>query len=143
MSDNINYLQDISHKLLRDSGLDVQIQLKDYFPERRLIGGKYSLETNQVTIYVEEVRTQCVKLIGSEEQFLDFFTVILAHELGHAADSNLPILASKRAHTECLEMKKQVSILIENNAWNYAYNLVPQFKDILALLKEHSMKLYK
>ncbi|MFP3443232.1 hypothetical protein R0K18_36410, partial [Pantoea sp. SIMBA_133] len=66
--------------------MNVPIQLTDYFPGERLIGGKYSLETNMITIYMEEVRKQCILLFGSDDHLNDYFTVIVAHELGHAAD---------------------------------------------------------
>ncbi|MBN8208385.1 hypothetical protein JI666_06485 [Bacillus sp. NTK071] len=138
-----HHFQQIIRKLQELSGLDVDILLENDFPGRRMIGGKYSLETNVVTIYLEEVRKQCFRLFGSEEKLVDYFSVILAHELGHAADRNLMELAMVRADHTDHQKRMQLSIKIEENAWNYAKRLVPDLHNILNVVREHSLAMYK
>ena len=143
MRDHEFRFQAIIHKLRELSGLDVPIVLEDHFPEERMIGGKYSLERHTITIYLEEVRMQCMLLFGSDEYMLDYFTVILAHELGHAADQNLRELARLRSATSDVQMRNQLSIEIEENAWNYASRLIPELHFLLKIAKKRSLNIYK
>ncbi|TKD70218.1 hypothetical protein [Pseudalkalibacillus hwajinpoensis] len=138
-----HHFQQIIRKLQELSGLDVDILLEDHFPGRRMIGGKYSLETNVVTIYLEEVRKQCFRLYGSDEKLLDYFSVILAHELGHAADQTLMELSMVRAGNSDQQKRKQLSIRMEENAWNYARRLVPELQNILNVVMERSLAMYE
>ncbi|MFP3472695.1 hypothetical protein R0J90_21815, partial [Micrococcus sp. SIMBA_144] len=64
MKDYSGVLHSIVRRLQKQASMNVPIQLTDYFPGERLIGGKYSLETNMITIYMEEVRKQCILLFG-------------------------------------------------------------------------------
>ncbi len=138
-----HHFQQIIRKLKEVSGLDVDILVEDHFPGKRMVGGKYSLETNRVTIYLEEIRKQCFRLFGSEEKMMDYFAVILAHELGHAADQSLLELSMVRAGKMDKEMINQLSIKIEENAWMYAKKLVPDLQPILTLVMEQSLAIYK
>lgn len=138
-----HHFQRIIRKLQQVSGLDVDILVEDHFPDRRMIGGKYSLETNKVTIYLEEVRKQCLGLFGSEERLLDYFSVILAHELGHAADKNLLELSMVRAGKSDMQKRNQLSMKIEENAWIYAKELVPDLHPILNVVMEKSLAIYE
>lgn len=137
------HFQQIIRKLQEVSGLDVEILIEDHFPGRRMIGGKYSLETNRVTIYLEEIRKQCIRLFGSEEKLMDYFTVILAHELGHAADERLLELSMVRAGKADKQKRNQLSIKIEENAWIYAKKLVPDLKPILNVVMKQSLAIYE
>ncbi|MGA9288222.1 MAG: hypothetical protein WBV93_07680 [Anaerobacillus sp.] len=135
--------QAIIHKLRQVSGVDVPIILEDHFPEERIIGGKYSLEKHVITIYLKEVRMQCMLLFGSDEYMLNYFTVILAHELGHAADQNLRAMADLRASTSDVKRRNQISIKLEENAWNYATRLIPDLHPLLMIVKERSLDMYR
>jgi hypothetical protein len=142
MNDYSGVLHSIVRRLQEQASINVPIQLKDYFPGERLVGGKYSLETNMITIYMEEVRKQCILLFGSDDHLKDYFTVIVAHELGHAADKSLAMLAKQRSSTRCLIKKRQLSIIIENNAWKFAMKLIPELTHILVTVRNQSMDLY-
>ncbi|MYL62977.1 hypothetical protein GLW07_06350 [Bacillus hwajinpoensis] len=142
MKDYSGVLHSIVRRLQKQASMNVPIQLTDYFPGERLIGGKYSLETNMITIYMEEVRKQCILLFGSEDHLNDYFTVIVAHELGHAADKSLVLLAKERSSTRCVNKKRQLSIIIEDNAWKFAMKLIPELSHILVTVRNQSMDLY-
>ena len=132
----------IVRTLQQKSNINVPIQITDHFPGERLVGGKYSLETNQITIYLEEVKKQCVLIFGSDEYLIDYFTVIVAHELGHAADKTLALLAKQRANALSSIRKRQLSLIIEDNAWRFAKKLLPELTPILATVRGKSMELY-
>ncbi len=142
MKDYSGVLHTIVRRLQKQASMNVPIQLTDYFPGERLIGGKYSLETNTITIYMEEVRKQCILLFGSDDHLNDYFTVIVAHELGHAADKSLVLLAKERSSTRCVQKKRQLSIIIEDNAWKFATKLIPELSHILVTVRNQSMDLY-
>ncbi|WP_165996840.1 hypothetical protein [Bacillus sp. Cs-700] len=142
MKDYSGVLHSIVRRLQKQASMNVPIQLTDYFPGERLIGGKYSLETNMITIYMEEVRKQCILLFGSDDLLNDYFTVIVAHELGHAADESLVLLAKERSSTRCVNKKRQLSIIIEDNAWKFAMKLIPELSHILVTVRNQSMALY-
>ncbi|PFG14020.1 hypothetical protein [Bacillus sp. es.036] len=142
MKDYSGVLHSIVRRLQKQASMNVPIQLTDYFPGERLIGGKYSLETNMITIYMEEVRKQCILLFGSDDHLNDYFTVIVAHELGHAADRSLVLLAKERSSTRCVNKKRQLSIIIEDNAWKFAMKLIPELSHILVTVRNQSMDLY-
>ena len=142
MNDYSGVLHSIIRRLQEQASINVPIQLTDYFPGERLVGGKYSLETNMITIYMEEVRKQCILLFGSDDHLNDYFTVIVAHELGHAADKSLAMLAKQRSSTLCLNKKRQLSIIIEDNAWKFAMKLIPELTHILITVRNKSMDLY-
>jgi len=142
MKDYSGVLHSIVRRLQKQASMNVPIQLTDYFPGERLIGGKYSLETNMITIYMEEVRKQCILLFGSDDHLNDYFTVIVAHELGHAADKSLVLLAKERSSTRCVNKKRQLSIIIEDNAWKFAIKLIPELSHILVTVRNQSMDLY-
>ncbi|MCA0992842.1 hypothetical protein [Pseudalkalibacillus hwajinpoensis] len=143
MKDDSGVLHSIVRRLQEQASMNVPIQLTDYFPGERLIGGKYSLETNMITIYMEEVRKQCILLFGSDDHLNDYFTVIVAHELGHAADKSLVLLAKQRSSTRCVNKKRQLSIIIEDNAWKFAMKLIPELSHILVPVRNQSMDLYR
>jgi len=91
---------------------------------------------------MEEVRKQCILLFGSDDHLNDYFTVIVAHELGHAADKSLVLLAKERSSTRCVNKKRQLSIIIEDNAWKFAIKLIPELSHILVTVRNQSMDLY-
>ncbi|WP_273850879.1 hypothetical protein [Guptibacillus spartinae] len=135
-------LHSIVRKLQQRSNINVSIHITDRFPGERLIGGKYSLETNKITIYLEEIKKQCVLLFGSDDYLFEYFTVIVAHELGHAADKTLAVLAKQRANALSPNKKKQISLKIEDNAWRFAKKLLPELTPILSTVRVKSMELY-
>ncbi|WP_106767345.1 hypothetical protein [Paenibacillus faecalis] len=117
---NKSVLNRIVTELLRRSGSGVTVKLERYFPGGRLIGGKYSLHTHSVTMYTEVIKQQCLQLFGSLESVHDYFAVVFAHELGHAADPHLQKLSDELDGTEDDTRRREIQLQIEENAWNYA-----------------------
>ncbi|WP_347549496.1 hypothetical protein ABFG93_18520 [Pseudalkalibacillus hwajinpoensis] len=143
MRESDHQFQKLIQQLSEVSGLKLPIRLERFFPGGRMIGGKYSIETNTITIYIEVVRKQCVLLFGSDERVLDYFAVIVAHELGHAADPFLHDLAKRRKTASTLIQKKEITLSIEVNAWNYARKLVPHLSSVMDIVMERSLELHK
>lgn len=132
------------NQLLDRSGSDVQIELKSFFPGNRLAGGKYSMRTHTITLYIEEIKDQCVHMFSSLEYFMDYLKVVLAHEIGHAEDKDLEFLADLM--DECLTEKgrRKVALRIEENAWEYAKNLIPEIEQaFIGKIIFHSLQSYR
>lgn len=110
--------------LLIQSGSKAKIKLEGRHPEARLAGGKYSLSTHTITLYIEEIKEQCIQLFGSLT-FLDaYICVVFAHELGHAEDKALGILADRLDTAKSETEQARLQFLIEKRAWNYAEKLL-------------------
>ncbi|MFC4101223.1 hypothetical protein [Paenibacillus xanthanilyticus] len=133
----------IVRRLLEASGSTATVILKGSFPGGRMIGGKYSLATHTITMYLTEIASQCVQLFGSDEQLAEYFEVVLAHELGHAEDPCLAELAgSLEQHKTAMESAR-VALLIEENAWSYAMKLLPHAEPAFVdRIIEHSLASY-
>lgn len=123
-----NYLEieAIIHPILERSGSDVQVKIDGHFPGGRLAGGKYTMSTHTVTLYIEEIKEQCMQIFGSLSLLPDYLSVIFAHELGHAQDRHLAALAD--FYDECTNEfdRSKIAFLIEKNAWKYAEKLMPE-----------------
>ncbi len=114
-------------RLLQRSGLDITVGLEPRFGDGRLIGGKYGMNSKSVTMYTEVIQEQCLQMFGTLEREEDYFTVVLAHELGHAADAELQRLCEELEDASVSgERRTRVALQIEENAWNYALALVPE-----------------
>ncbi|MFB9328426.1 hypothetical protein ACFFSY_21045 [Paenibacillus aurantiacus] len=130
-------------RLLESSGSSVRVVLEDSFPGGRMIGGKYSLSTHTITMYISEIASQCMQLFGSDLQLADYFEVVFAHELGHAEDSNLPELARRLEENMAAVETAHTALLIEENAWAYALKLLPDAEPAFVdRIIEHSLASY-
>lgn len=114
-------------EILSRSGSGVTVKLDSYFPGGRLIGGKYVMNSNSVTMYTEVIKQQCVQLFGSPEFVYEYFAVVFAHELGHAADASLLMLCDELDFCTNDTKRKEIELQIEENAWN---NAMPWITDI-------------
>ncbi|KON86024.1 hypothetical protein AF332_03805 [Sporosarcina globispora] len=134
----------VVRELLERSGSLVDIKLESHFPGNRIAGGKYSMGTHTVTLYMEEIKNQCLQLFSSAERFLDYFTVVFAHELGHAEDQELEELANYL--DTCLTEQERclTALKIEENAWAFAEKLLPDMdKVFMQKIIYHSLKPYR
>ncbi|WP_338113000.1 hypothetical protein [Paenibacillus artemisiicola] len=118
--------EDIIEGLIAKSGSRAAVAVEDRFPGGRLIGGKYAMRSHAVTLYRGVIAEQCMQLFGSAERLREYAAVILAHELGHAEDGELPALvdALERGTTE--RERLETALRIEENAWRYAEALLPE-----------------
>ncbi|MBT2687319.1 hypothetical protein J7I93_03890 [Bacillus sp. ISL-47] len=133
----------VVRELLERSGSLVDVKLEDHFPGNRLAGGKYSMGSHTITLYIEEIKNQCYQLFSSGEHFLDYFAFVFAHELGHAEDKELEKLAERL--DECLteQERYQIALKIEENAWEFAEKLLPEMdKAFMQKIIYHSLKPY-
>ena len=112
--------------ILVQSASSVQVELEDFFPGDRFAGGKYNFGTHTITLYIEEIKAQCLQLFSSLEQFEDYLAVVFAHEIGHAEDRELAGLIHQMEETGNDLLKKKVALQIEMNAWDYARMLIPE-----------------
>ncbi|WP_246073106.1 hypothetical protein [Paenibacillus dokdonensis] len=120
-------MNQIVDQMLQRSGLDIIVRLESRLEGGRLIGGKYGMISKTVTMYTEVIEEQCLQMFGSLEQVETYFAVVLAHELGHAADTRLSFLCEElEDEAISAERRTRVALQIEENAWNYALALVPE-----------------
>jgi hypothetical protein len=119
-------IESIIETILVQSGSSVQVELEDFFPGDRFAGGKYNFGTHKITLYIEEIKAQCLQLFSSLEQFEDYLAVVFAHEIGHAEDRELAELIQQMEQTGNDVLKKKVALQIEMNAWDYARMLIPE-----------------
>jgi hypothetical protein len=128
-------IENIVEPILVRSGSSVKVELENFFPGDRFAGGKYNFGTHTITLYIEEVKAQCLQLFASLNQFEDYLAVVFAHEIGHAEDSELEELIQQMDRTNQDFTRKRIALKIEENAWNYARKLMPErlhsFMDII------------
>lgn len=131
-------------ELLRRSGSTVTVKLESYFPGGRLIGGKYVMHTHGVTMYTEVIKQQCLQLFGSLEHVYDYFAVVFAHELGHAADLSLGALCDAMDEAADERTCTEIALQIEENAWN---NAMPWIMDVdpafIGVIIDRSLEAYR
>lgn len=124
---NTIYLNEIIRELVGRSGLGVQVRLRTRSRDGRLIGGKYGMVSKRITMYTGVIEEQCMQMFGSLDRVEEYFTIVLAHELGHAADPELPALSESLEDMNLTEEQRvRVALQIEENAWNYALELIPE-----------------
>jgi hypothetical protein len=119
-------IENIVETILVQSGSSVQVELEDFFPGDRFAGGKYNFGTHTITLYIEEIKAQCLQLFSSLDQFEDYLAVVFAHEIGHSEDRELAELIQQMEETGNDVLKKKVALQIEMNAWDYARMLIPE-----------------
>jgi hypothetical protein len=117
-------LQQITSTLQARAGSSVNVILESNFPGKRIAGGKYNMGTHTITMYIDEIKRQCKMLFQTLEHFYEYFTVVFAHELGHAEDEDLEELADRMDIADDYERKK-IALQIEENAWCIAKDLIP------------------
>ncbi|GGN93642.1 hypothetical protein [Saccharibacillus kuerlensis] len=121
---NRTLIEHIVTDVLTRSNSEIEVVLENLFPGRRLVGGKYSLDDNRITLYLGVLEEQCKLLFGSLEPFEEYVRVVLAHELGHAHDPELEYLSERLVRIRGKVSRTRVSLRLEENAWRYADNLV-------------------
>ncbi|OAT80640.1 hypothetical protein A6P54_14175 [Bacillus sp. MKU004] len=108
----------------------MNVILECTFPGKRLVGGKYSMNTHSITMYTDNVTEQCLRMYGEAECLPEYFKVVLAHEMGHAHDNELEVLAGRLDEAD-KEERSRLMLRIEENAWKFArtilYDVAPAF----------------
>jgi hypothetical protein len=118
-------LQQITSTLQARAGSSVNVMLAKDFPGNRIAGGKYNMGTHTITMYIDEIKRQCKILFSTMDHFYEYFTVVFAHELGHAEDAELEGLADKMDAADEYQ-RKRIALQIEENAWCIAKDLIPE-----------------
>ncbi len=119
-------IEKIVEEILVQSGSLVKVKLEGFFPGDRFVGGKYNFGTHTITLYIEEIKAQCLQVFSSMEHFEDYLAVVFAHEIGHAEDRELAELILRMEETGNDVLKKRIALQIEMNAWDFARMLIPQ-----------------
>ncbi|WLR55776.1 hypothetical protein LC048_01835 [Mesobacillus subterraneus] len=119
-------IENIVKTLHVQSGSSVLVELEDFFPGDRFAGGKYNFGTHTITLYIEEIKAQCLQLFSSLNQFEDYLSVVFAHEIDHAEDRELAELILRMEETGNDLLRKKIALQIEMNAWDYARVLIPE-----------------
>jgi hypothetical protein len=136
-------IKSIVDKILIQSGSNVEVKLESHFPGDRFAGGKYNFGTHTITLYIEEIKGQCLHIFSTLEPFEDYLTVVLAHEIGHAEDRQLAELIEQMDGCSNEYSKKGIALRIEENAWDYAREMLPQsLKPFMDTIIHYSLKPY-
>lgn len=109
------------HDFLKRYDASLQLLIEDEFPDRRCIGGKYSVSNHTITLYKKDIEIQVKRLLGSLERLEEYVWIIFAHEMGHALDPDLSMLSMELVGPS----KRETLYQIELNAWNIAGELIP------------------
>ena len=118
-------------QLLMRSGSTVNVILESRFPGRRMVGGKYTMGSHTVTLYLDVIKEQCMQLFGSLDGLEAYTAIVFAHELGHAEDEQLSSLAAQ-LDAELTEAERAaVALRIEENAWQFAAKLLNESEQAL------------
>ncbi len=83
------------------------------------------MNEHKVTMYLGEIRKQCLNIFGTLDRYEEVLRIVFAHELGHAADAELAGLSDQLDTCENELERKKLALLIEENAWNYAVKVLP------------------
>ena len=116
----------IVDQILIQSGSSVKVELESYFPGDRFAGGKYNFASHTITLYIEEIKAQCLQVFSALDHFEDYLAVVFAHEIGHAEDSQLSDLIEQMDACNNDYTRTDIALNIENNAWDYARMLIPE-----------------
>lgn len=116
----------IVDQILIQSGSSVEVELEAFFPGDRFAGGKYNFDSHTITLYIEEIKAQCLQIFSSLDHFEDYLAVVFAHEIGHAEDSQLADLIVQMDASNNEYTRTGIALNIEKNAWDYARMLIPQ-----------------
>ncbi|MCQ4088058.1 hypothetical protein [Saccharibacillus sp. JS10] len=121
---NRTLIEDTVTDVLARSNSKIEVVLENLFPGKRLIGGKYNLDDNRITLYLGVLEQQCELLFDSLEPFQEYVRVVLAHELGHAHDPELEYLSNRLSSIRGKVSRTRISLRLEQNAWQYADDLL-------------------
>lgn len=136
-------LPPVINELLVRSGSTVSVDILDSAGQHTIIGGKYNLSQHKITLYWDGIHEQCRLLYGSLKPFDKHLAAVFAHELGHAEDAALPLLAAEKSRTADALQKKRLSLRIETNAWAYAQHLLQdENEEFLQMLMHFSLEPY-
>ncbi|KWW16944.1 hypothetical protein AS888_23450 [Peribacillus simplex] len=117
-----------------DSSL--RLIVENEFPGIRCVGGKYSAEDHTITLYKKDIEIQCERFLGSLDALEEYTWVILAHEMGHALDTELAMLSEELWNTGSSEILYQIEV----NAWNIAAEIMPLVnRDLFTFIKDESL----
>ncbi|MCD7036515.1 hypothetical protein LRR81_19895 [Metabacillus sp. GX 13764] len=120
-------IKQMTDALLLKSGSAADMIIDTFFPDGRLIGGKYNLGSHTITIYTETIKRQCMQMFHSLERYAEYLEAVCAHEIGHAEDLELEGLAERLENPSASDSeKKRIALKIEENAWEYAEKLLPE-----------------
>ncbi|CAM3907560.1 hypothetical protein [Mesobacillus thioparans] len=119
-------IEKIVERILVQSGSSVQVELEEFFPGDRFAGGKYNFGSHTITLYIEEIKAQCLQVFSSLDHFEEYLAIVFAHEIGHAEDRELAELIQKMEEAGNDVLKKRIALQIERNAWDYARMLIPE-----------------
>ncbi|MDO7906417.1 hypothetical protein Q5741_08300 [Paenibacillus sp. JX-17] len=134
----------IINELLERANIGVSVQLESVFPGGRLVGGKYGMNSHTITLYTEVILDQCLQLFGTLERAEDYFAVIAAHEIGHAADMELGSLCEAMESSMMPAERSRIALQIEENAWNYALQLIPEIDAVfISTIIDESLAAYR
>ncbi|SEF66397.1 hypothetical protein [Paenibacillus sp. UNC499MF] len=118
-------IEDRVKRLLSVSNSQVRVELESHFPGGRMAGGKYNMGRHLITLYIEEIKAQCTQLYGSLDRLDAYVDIVLAHEIGHAEDGELDLLATLLETSDSELERRRIALRIEENAWAYARELLP------------------
>lgn len=136
-------IKSIVDQILIQSGSSVKVELESYFPGDRFAGGKYNFASHTITLYVEEIKDQCMQIFSSSEYFEDYLAVVFAHEIGHAEDAHLAGLIEQMDASTNEYTRTGIALKIEENAWDYAKMLIPPtMHPIMETIIHHSLQPY-
>jgi hypothetical protein len=137
-------LETVVHDLLQRSGSSVNVLLESSFPDQRLVGGKYHINTHTITLYMDEIKKQCIQLFSTDTYFIDYLKIVFAHELGHAEDVELEKLCDQLDECTTPHELNRIALLIEENAWRYAESLLEEVDPSLVdTVIYHSLQPYR
>jgi len=136
-------IKSIVDQILIQSGSSVKVELESYFPGDRFAGGKYNFASHTITLYIEEIKDQCMQIFSSLDHFEDYLAVVFAHEIGHAEDAHLAELIEQMDATTNEYTRTGIALKIEENAWDYAKMLIPPtMHPIMDTIIHHSLQPY-
>ncbi|TCN26623.1 hypothetical protein [Mesobacillus foraminis] len=141
---NVKKIEKLVNDLVLRSGTQAAVKLEASFPGDRIVGGKYSVSSHSITMYIEEIEIQCLQLFATMDHFTDYFKAVFAHEIGHAEDTRLEELSAQLDQSESDMDKFRIALEIEENAWAYARKLTPEINEaFFNTIVHQSTKAYK
>ncbi|MDM5199472.1 hypothetical protein QUF84_15970 [Fictibacillus enclensis] len=117
------------NQMVENFNISVDIHIEAKCPLNRNIGGKYNAGEQSITLYLEEIQAQSEWLFPNEDVFVEYASVIFAHEAGHATDPYLQKLVELYDSTEDEFKRKKIELLVEVQAWKIAKELVQELPD--------------
>ncbi|MBM7694122.1 hypothetical protein JOC77_003566 [Peribacillus deserti] len=135
-------IEEITSELIIRSGKNIPVLLENRFPDGRLVGGKYNLGTRSITMYIETVKEQCHMLFGNVTDFLNYYAIVLAHEIGHAMDEELQELADRLNDSDDHQSRALIR-KAEETAWEAAREILFDVDEkLFSKIKEVALSLH-